>query len=80
MIELLKGADLVVHFGAIGDEAPFDEILQANIVGAYNIWEAAYQNGVKRVVYASSSHAVGMHKKTVFIGTNVPTGLILIMD
>jgi len=72
MIELLKGADLVVHFGAIGDEAPFDEILQANIVGAYNIWEAAYQNGVKRVVYASSIHAVGMHKKTDFIGTNVP--------
>ena len=72
MIELLKGADLVVHFGAIGDEAPFDEILQANIVGAYNIWEAAYQNGVKRVVYASSIHAVGMHKKTDFIGTDVP--------
>ena len=72
MIELLKGADLVVHFGAIGDEAPFDEILQANIVGAYNIWEAAYQNGVKRVVYASSIHAVGMHKKTDFIGNDVP--------
>jgi len=72
MIDLLKGADMVVHFGAIGDEAPFDAILQANIVGAYNIWEAAHQNGVKRVVYASSIHAVGMHKKTDFIGTDVP--------
>ncbi len=65
MIDLLKGADMVVHFGAIGDEAPFDAILQANIVGAYNIWEAAHQNGVKRVVYASSIHAVGMHKKQI---------------
>ncbi|MDA9895749.1 NAD(P)-dependent oxidoreductase [Amylibacter sp.] len=72
MIDLLKGADMVVHFGAIGDEAPFDAILQANIIGAYNIWEAAHQNGVKRVVYASSIHAVGMHKKTDFIGTDVP--------
>ncbi len=69
---LLKDADMVVHFGAIGDEAPFDDILQSNIVGAYNIWEAAYKNGVRRVIYASSIHAVGMHKKTDFIGTDAP--------
>ena len=35
-----------------------------NFIGAYNIWEAAYQNGLKRVVYASSIHAVGMHPIT----------------
>jgi uronate dehydrogenase len=69
---LLQGADMVVHFGAIGDEAPFDKILGPNIVGAYNVWEAAYQNKVRRVVYASSIHAVGMYSKTDFIGTDVP--------
>ena len=69
---LLKGADMVVHFGAIGDEAPFDQILQSNIVGAYNVWEAAYQNKLRRVVYASSIHAVGMHLKSDFIGTDAP--------
>lgn len=68
----LKGADMVVHFGAIADEAPFDAILQANIIGAYNVWEAAYQHGLRRVVYASSIHAVGMHPKQDFIGTDVP--------
>jgi len=72
MKAVLKGADMVVHFGAIGDEAPFDAILQANIIGAYNVWEAAYAMGVKRVVYASSIHAVGMYPKTEFIGTDVP--------
>jgi len=72
MVDLLKGADMVVHFGAIGDEAPWDDILQSNIIGAYNIWEAAYRNGVKRVVYASSVHAVGMHIKTDTIGLDVP--------
>ena len=70
MTKVLEGADMVIHFGAIGDEAPFDAILEANIKGAYNVWEAAYQNGVRRVVYASSIHAVGMHLKTDFIGTD----------
>ncbi|MEM7358358.1 MAG: NAD(P)-dependent oxidoreductase [Pseudomonadota bacterium] len=65
---LLEGADMVVHFGAIGDEASFDEILGPNIIGAYNIWEAAYRQGVRRVVYASSVHAVGMHSRTAGIG------------
>ena len=41
MVEVLKGADMVVHFGAIGDEAPFEQILGPNIIGAYNVWEAA---------------------------------------
>lgn len=72
MVTLLEGADMVVHFGAIGDEAPFEELLKPNFIGAYNIWEAAYQNGVRRVVYASSIHAVGMHKKTDFIGIDAP--------
>ncbi len=67
---LLDGADMVVHFGAYGDEAPFDTILGPNIIGAYNVWEAAYKNGLRRVVYASSIHAVGMHPKTDFIGTD----------
>jgi len=72
MVELLKDADMVVHFGAIGDEAPWDDILQSNIVGAYNVWEAAFQNGVRRVVYASSVHAVGMHKTADVIGIDAP--------
>ncbi len=72
MVALLADADMVVHFGAIGDEAPFEELLKPNFIGAYNIWEAAYRNKVRRVVYASSIHAVGMHKKTDFIGTDVP--------
>jgi len=72
MLAVTEGADMIVHFGAIGDEAPFDEILNANIVGAYNVWEAAYKNGVRRVVYASSVHAIGMHDRTAGIGLDAP--------
>lgn len=72
MTGVIEGADMVVHFGAIGDEAPFEELLGPNFIGAYNVWEAAHRNGVRRVVYASSIHAVGMHPKNAFIGTDAP--------
>jgi len=72
MMALLEDADMVVHFGAIGDEAPFETLLGPNFIGAYNVWEAAYQNKLRRVVYASSIHAVGMYPKNEFIGTDVP--------
>ena len=69
---VLEGAEMVVHFGAIVDEKPFEELLGPNFVGSYNIWEAGYQQGVRRIVYASSIHAVGMHKKADFIGIDAP--------
>ncbi len=69
---LLEGADMVIHFGAVVDEAPFETLLGPNFVGAYNIWEAAHRHGLRRVVYASSIHAVGMHPKTSFIGIDAP--------
>ncbi len=72
MKKVIEGADVVVHFGAIGDEAPFDDILHSNIIGAYNVWEAARLFGVKRIVYASSIHAVGMYPKNENVGTDVP--------
>lgn len=71
MLKVLEGADMVVHFGAYVDEGPFEKLLGPNFVGAYNIWEAAFQHKLKRVVYASSIHAVGMYPKNEFIGTDV---------
>ncbi len=72
MTELLNGADMVVHFGAIADEAPMDVLWGPNFYGAYTVWEAAHRNNLRRVIYASSIHAVGMHKKTDFIGIDAP--------
>ncbi len=69
---LLEGADMVVHFGAIGDEAPWNAILHANLIGSFNIWEAARIQGVRRVVYASSIHAVGLHRISDNIGVDAP--------
>lgn len=70
MLAALKGADMVVHMGAYADEGPFEKLLGPNFVGAYNVWESAYRNGLKRVIYGSSIHAVGMYPKNEFIGVD----------
>ena len=72
MSEIIKGADMVVHFGGHPDEKPFEDILHANIIGCYNIWQAAHEAGVRRIVYASSIHAVGLHPKTTAINIHTP--------
>ena len=72
MMRILEGAEMVVHMGAIVDEAPFEQLWGPNFMGSYNVWEAGWKHGVRRVVYASSIHAVGMYPKTEFIGTDVP--------
>lgn len=70
--DLCEGAEMIVHFGAIVDEAPFETLLGPNFIGSYNVWEAARAHGTRRVIYASSIHAVGMYPKTQAIGVDVP--------
>jgi uronate dehydrogenase len=62
MMELTKGVDAVVHFGGQSGEHDWEHILSANIVGFYNVLEAARQNGVKRFLVATSNHAVGFYR------------------
>jgi uronate dehydrogenase len=57
--EAVRGVDAIVHLAGISLESTFDKILQANIQGTYNLYEAAREEGVHRVVFASSNHAVG---------------------
>lgn len=53
VLPLTEGVDAIVHAGGVPVEDTFDKILNGNIVGTYNIYEAARRNGVKRVVYTS---------------------------
>lgn len=55
----VRGCDAVVHLAGISLEAPFEKILRANIEGTYHLYEAAREEGVRRIVFASSNHAVG---------------------
>lgn len=55
------GIDAVVHLAASSSiESPWENVLPNNLIGTYNVFEAARQAGVRTVVFASSNHAVGM--------------------
>ena len=55
-----EGIDAVVHLGADpSPQASWESVLSSNIIGTRNVYEAARLSGVKRIVFASSNHAVG---------------------
>ena len=51
----------VVHLGGMSKEAGWQTVLEANIMGAYNVFEAARKAGVGRIIFASSYHVQGMY-------------------
>ena len=56
--------DGIVHLaGMVGPDYSFDDVLGPNIIGTHNVFNAARNQGVGRVVYASSHHAVGYYRR-----------------
>lgn len=58
---VLAGVDVLVHMAGSSVERPLDEIIENNLRSLYQVYEGARRHGVKRVVFASSNHAIGMH-------------------
>jgi len=77
---ICAGVDGILHFGGYSVEGPWEPILQANIIGGYNLFEAARKQGVKRVIFASSNHAVGFYPRHHRIGTDVTPRPVLPFD
>lgn len=48
--------------GNANDKAPWHEIVEPNILGVINIYECARNYGVKRVIFASSTHIMGSYE------------------
>src|SRR5690606_7472341 len=71
-IRATEGVDAIVHFGGVPLERSWDSILNGNIRGSYHIYEGARKNGVGRVVYSSSVHAIGYHQLESHIDTDAP--------
>lgn len=69
------GADAVVHLGGIPTEAGFDAVVETNVVGGRRVLEAAHRAGVRRVVLASSSHALGFRRREEAVDGVLPDGL-----
>lgn len=65
----MKGVDIVVHEAAIPKPTPgksFEDYFRTNVEGSLNVVRAAYENGVKRVVYASSTTVYGIERGIPF--------------
>ena len=69
---MMAGVNAVVHMGGISVEGPFGPILQANILGVYNLYEAARKSGTGRVVFASSNPVTGFYKQSETITADHP--------
>lgn len=60
----LDGMDGIIHLGGIPREGEIGDVLRVNVLGTYNLYEAARENGVGRVVFASSNHATGFYPRS----------------
>ena len=68
---ICEGVDGIVHLGGMSVENSWDVILESNIVGAYNMFEAARRQGVQRLIFATSNHAVGFYRRDETIPVDV---------
>ncbi|MCL6415102.1 NAD(P)-dependent oxidoreductase [Aestuariirhabdus sp. Z084] len=72
MLTLVDGVDQIIHLGGVSVEDTFDNILNANLRGVYNLYEAARQKGVSRIVFASSNHVIGFHTRETQLDASSP--------
>jgi uronate dehydrogenase len=73
VLRMCEGVDAILHFGGVSTEQEFAPIMQANILGIVNLYEAVHKLGIRRVVFASSNHTMGMYKSTDLVDATMPT-------
>ena len=71
MLELTKNIDCVVHMGGQSIEGSWNNVLNSNIIGMYNLYEGCRKNNVKRIIWASSVHTVGFYPRSYIVDNKV---------
>ncbi|MFN8663663.1 MAG: NAD(P)-dependent oxidoreductase [Thermomicrobiales bacterium] len=67
------GIDTVIHLAADPrPDAPWASLLQNNIQGVVNICEAALAAGCRRLIFASSAHAIGAYPPERMLADDAP--------
>src|SRR3954467_827292 len=69
---LLQGVDVLIHLAGTSVERPLPEIIENNLRGLHGVYEGARRHGVRRIVFASSNHAFGMHPVTEKLSIDAP--------
>jgi uronate dehydrogenase len=72
VLKMCEDVDVVLHFGGISTETPFEPIMNANILGMVHLYEAAHKHGIRRVIFASSNHTMGMYRTTDLVDASMP--------
>jgi uronate dehydrogenase len=62
VLRAAEGCGMILHFGGVSVERPFEEVIGPNIRGLYHIYEAARRE-TARVLFASSNHSIGFHER-----------------
>lgn len=58
---LMQGVDVLIHMAGTSVERPLPEIIENNLRGLVEVYEGARRHGVRRIIFASSNHAIGMY-------------------
>jgi uronate dehydrogenase len=70
--ESTRDIDCIVHLAGVPREGAWEAILPNNVIGTYNLFEAARASGVRRVIFASSNHVIGYYRATQTVGITEP--------
>jgi len=73
VMQMCEGVDAILHFGGVSTEVEFAPIMQANILGMVNLYEAVHKLGIRRVVFASTNHTMGMYETSQRVDAGMPT-------
>ena len=73
VLQATEGMDAVIHLaGNPSGGASWEEILHANFIGTYTLFEAANRNGVRRVAFASRAGLLAPYPQDVYRRIDMP--------
>ncbi len=74
LLPVFKRIEVVIHLAAASNpESTWDDLIDANVQGVYNVLNAAHQNGCRRVIFASSLHVVDGYPRDLQISSDMPS-------
>ena len=74
--ESIRGMDVIIHLAAFSDDGNFmEDLIKPNIIGVYNIFEAARLENVNQLIFASSTQTADIDCLTgkIDVETRYPT-------
>ncbi|MDF0601384.1 NAD(P)-dependent oxidoreductase [Psychromarinibacter sp. C21-152] len=72
LVRALVDVDAIVHLAGYPNERDIEEILRVNVLGTHNVFEAARENGIGRIVFGSTNHVVGFYPRETTVSPTDP--------